>query len=234
MVGRTLLQHAPPITFGFKAAGWLEGLLDASAALDRFLPTAQLGGPVGTTAAYGARGPDVVEQFAQRLGLAPPTIAWHTARQRVADLGASLAILAATAAKVTTDVALLMQPEVGEAAEPAAPGRGRSSSVPGKRNPVLATEARAAAQAAGPLVAVLVAAVVAEHERPAGAWQAEWSALNDLVRVAGGATDRVRAVLSDIEVHTDAMAARVTEPAPIAEAGVWIDRVLARHQRDRR
>ncbi len=232
MIGRTLLQHAPPITFGFKAAGWLVGLLDAAAGLRRFVPAVQLGGPVGTTPAYGDRAVDVVERFADRLDLAVPTMAWHTARQRVAELGSSLAIVAATAAKVTGDVALLMQPEVAEAAEPAAAGRGRSSSIPGKRNPVLAAEARAAAATAGPLASVLISAVVADHERPAGAWQAEWGALTDLLCLGGGAIDRCRTVLEGLEIDEQAMAARAGDADP-GPTDVWIDRAVARHDQER-
>lgn len=230
MVGRTLLQHAPPITFGLKAALWLNGILDARRIMGRVVPASQLGGPVGTLASMGAAGPAIATRFAELLELDAPLVPWHTARQRVAELSSALAIVAGTAAKIGGDVALLMQPEVAEVAEPAAPGRGVSSSIPGKRNPILAVEIDAAARRAIALVPVVLGSLVASHERPAGAWHAEWDAITDLLALAGGAASNLRVVLEGLEVDPVAMAARAGATSENAGAtSTWIDRVLARH-----
>jgi 3-carboxy-cis,cis-muconate cycloisomerase len=209
MVGRTLLQPALPITFGLKAAGWLSGVDDAADGLDHALGAlrAQLGGAAGTLASLGDRGPAVVEAFAGHLGLGAPRLPWHTARQRTAGLAGALGVVAGTAAKISGDVALLAQAEVGEAREPAAPGRGGSSTLPQKRNPVGAAAVHAAARRALALVPVLQAGLVAEHERPVGAWQAEWEPLGELLALAGGAAARTAETVTGLEVSTDVMAA---------------------------
>jgi 3-carboxy-cis,cis-muconate cycloisomerase len=211
MAGRTLLQHALPTTFGFKAAGWLIGVLDARELLrdaaDQI--AVQLGGAVGTLAAFGEHGPAVVAAFAARLDLDEPTLAWHTARQRVAHLGAALGIAAGTAAKIALDIELLMQTEVGEVAEPRAEGRGASSTLPHKRNPVGAAAVGAATRRAHALVPVLLGAMVAEHERAVGAWQAEWETLCELLRLAGGAVANVRDTVAGLEVSPIRMAANL-------------------------
>ncbi|MGI8491725.1 MAG: 3-carboxy-cis,cis-muconate cycloisomerase, partial [Acidimicrobiales bacterium] len=211
MVGRTLLQPAAPITFGFKAAGWLQGVLDAR----RHLGTArgelavQLGGAVGTAAALGANGPAVARALARRLELAEPAMAWHTARQRVALLGGALAMAAGTAAKIALDVALLMQFEVGEAAEPGAAARGGSSTLPHKRNPSGAAAVISAARQAHALVAVLYGSLIAEHERAVGGWQAEWEALSELLALSGGGVARTVEIVCELEVRPEAMAANL-------------------------
>ena len=230
MAGRTLLQHAPAITFGFKVASWLNGILDAQVVLKRVVPAAQLGGPVGTLVSMGSVGPEIAARFAALLDLDEPLVPWHTARQRVAELASALAIVAGTAAKVAGDVALLMQPEIAEVAEPAAPGRGASSSIPGKRNPILAVEIDAAARRAIALVPVVLGSLVASHERPAGAWHAEWDAVTDLLALAGGAAANLHVVLDGLEVDPAAMAARAGASSEnVAATATWIDRVLARH-----
>lgn len=211
MPGRTLLQAALPITFGFKAAGWLAATLDARRILgapsERL--AGQLGGAVGTLAALGADGPAVARRFAQITGLPEPLIPWHTARQRVAELGCALAIVAGTAAKITGDIALLAQTEVGEAAEPAPPGRGGSSTLPHKRNPVAAAAVSTAARRCSALVPVLLGALVAEHERALGGWQAEWETLSELLALAGSAAARAGETVAGLEVHVTAMAANL-------------------------
>lgn len=211
MVGRTLLQPALPITFGLKAAGWLSGVDDAADGLEqaRSALAVQLGGAAGTLASLGDHGPGVVERFAARLGLGAPRLPWHTARQRTAALAGSLGVVAGTAAKISGDVGLLAQAEIGEAREPAAPGRGGSSTLPQKRNPVGAAAVDAAARRALALVPVLQAGLVAEHERPVGAWQAEWEPLAELLALAGGATARTAETVTGLEVDTDAMAANL-------------------------
>jgi 3-carboxy-cis,cis-muconate cycloisomerase len=214
MTGRTLLQPALPVPFGLKAAGWLAATLDAHRSLTDLHPrlAVQLGGAAGTLASLGAEGPAVTTALAARLGLTEPLLPWATARQRIAEIAGALAVVAGTAAKVALDVALLMQAEVGEAREPAAPGRGGSSTMPHKRNPILATEALAAARRAHGLAPVLQGALVAEHERAAGAWHAEWTTLSALLRAAGGAAGRSADIVEGLEVDTDRMATNLGDP----------------------
>ncbi len=202
MAGRTLLQQALPITFGLKAAGWLVAAMDVSAQVvqaDSRL-AAQLGGAAGTLASLGADGPAVAAQFSRRLGLAEPMLPWHTSRQRVAEAAAALGQATGTAAKIAMDVALLMQTEVAEVSEPALPGRGSSSTLPHKRNPVGAAAVSAAARRAHGLLPVIYGAMIQEHERAVGGWQAEWQTLTELLQLAGGAVARVRETIEGLEI----------------------------------
>ena len=202
MTGRTLLQPALPITFGFKAAEWLVAVTDCraevAASIHR-LP-AQLGGAVGTLAALGDRGPAVAESFARQLDLPAAVVPWSTDRQRMARYAGALVVASGTAAKIAGDVALLMQPEVGEAAEPAAPGRGGSSTLPQKRNPVGAAAVGAAARRAVGLGSVFWGALAGEHERSVSAWPAEWQSLSELIVLAGGAVARTGETVLGLEV----------------------------------
>ena len=189
-VGRSYGQQAAPVSFGFKVAVWLAGLAEAASGLlgvrDRVL-RASLGGPVGTLAAFGEGGPALADAFAAELGLAAAPIAWHTRRAAIAELGAALAILVGALAKMAADIAHLASTEVGEVAEPHVPGRGGSSAMPHKRNPVACTVILAAHAAAPGHVTILLNAMAAQHERPAGAWHAEWHALPSLFGLASGA-----------------------------------------------
>ncbi|WP_309232280.1 lyase family protein [Micromonospora tarensis] len=166
-VARTLGQQAAPTTFGLRAAGWLTGLAEAR---DRLRQAgggqpAQLGGAVGTLAALGPAGPEVAERFAGLLGLAASPLPWHTRRQPRLDLAAALGGLLAATGKVALDVGLLAQTEIGEVAE-GGTGRGGSSAMPHKRNPVDSVLIAAAARRGPGLVGTLFAAAVQEHERP--------------------------------------------------------------------
>jgi 3-carboxy-cis,cis-muconate cycloisomerase len=213
MAGRTLLQQAVPITFGLKAAGWLVALDEAAARLRAVRDTrlaAQLGGAAGTLAALGDAGPDVLARFARELGLAEPVLPWHTDRTRIAELAGALAGACGVAAKIARDVTLLAQTEVGEVREGGA-DRGGSSAMPHKRNPVAAVSALAAARQAPGLAATLLAAMEQEHERAAGAWQAEWRALSDLLRATGSAAAWLRDVLERLEVDPARMRANIDE-----------------------
>ncbi len=211
MAGRTLLQQAVPVTFGLKAAGWLSGVAGARArlrALREGLP-AQLGGAAGTLAALGDRGPAVLAAFARELGLAEPALPWHGARGPVAELGAALAVAAGAVEKVALDIVLLAQTEVGEVAEAGGEGRGGSSAMPHKRNPVGAVRARAAARTVRGAAGVLLEAMAGEHERAAGAWHSEWTALSDALAYTGGAAWSLREGLSGLEVDTARMRANL-------------------------
>jgi 3-carboxy-cis,cis-muconate cycloisomerase len=208
MAGRTLLQQALPITFGQKAAGWLVAVLDVRAHLAAVVPrlAAQLGGAAGTLASLGDAGPAVLAALAGALGLAEPVLPWPTDRTRVAEVAVALGLVSGAGAKIAWDVALLMQTEVAEVREPASPGRGGSSTLPHKRNPVGAAAVGAAWRHANALVGLLLAGLVQEHERAVGAWQAEWPALGSLLKMAGGIAARVRETVVGLEVSPDAMA----------------------------
>ncbi|HYF59854.1 MAG TPA: lyase family protein [Burkholderiaceae bacterium] len=208
-VGRTLLQPAVPVTFGWKAAGWLSPLVRGRAALRRALDDAaalQLGGAGGTRAALGGRGDAVAAATAARLGLADPAGSWHGARDRVARLGAELALVAGAMAKIGRDVSLLMQAEVAEAFEPDGDGRGGSSAMPHKRNPVGAMLALQAGLRAPGLAATLLAQQAGEHERGLGGWQADWWTLGALFECAGSAAEAIAEVVEGLRVDAAAMA----------------------------
>jgi 3-carboxy-cis,cis-muconate cycloisomerase len=207
MAGRTLLQQAVPITFGLKAAGWMTGLDAAAARLaevrrDRL--AVQLGGAAGTLAAFGGDGPRLLADLAADLGLGEPALPWHTDRTRVAELAAALGEACGAAGKVAGDVVLLAQTEVAEVSE-GDPGAGGSSAMPHKHNPVAAVSTLACADQAPGLVATLLRCMVGEHERAAGAWQAEWRPLSDLLRLTGSAAAWLRHCLEHLEVDAERM-----------------------------
>ncbi len=208
--GRTLLQQALPVTFGLKAAIWLTGIDGAIEGLravrDRELAV-QFGGAVGTLANLGDRGLDVGAAIAERLGLVLPAVPWHTIRLRPARLAAALGATLGVLGKIGRDVVLLAQTEVAEVAEGGGEGRGGSSTMPHKRNPVGAIGLVACAQRAPGLVATVMAAMVQEYERGAGAWQAEWEPLLELLRLTGSAAAIARELLSGLEVDPEKMRA---------------------------
>ncbi len=208
VAGRTLLQQALPTTFGLKAAGWLVAVLDARrrlAAVRAEGLAAELGGAAGTLAALGGDGPAVLRLFAEELGLPEPVLPWHTSRVRIADLGAALDLTAGVLAKIALDVALMAQTEVGEVAEPAAGGRGGSSALPHKRNPIGATLAAACGRQVHALAGVLSGGLAQEHERAIGAWHAEWQALTGALALTGGAAAWMREVVEGLEVDPERM-----------------------------
>jgi 3-carboxy-cis,cis-muconate cycloisomerase len=205
MVGRTLLQHAVPTTFGLKAAGWLVGVAEARAGLGRWRSerlAAQLGGAGGTLAAFGDRGLELRRLFAEELGLPEPPVAWHADRSRIAELGSALAVAAAALAKIAGDVALLAQPEVAEVIDTTAGG---SSTMPQKRNPAGSALAAACARQVHGYSSVLTAPGAQEHERGIGGWQAEWEALSGALAYTGGAADAVLRTLRGLEVDAGRM-----------------------------
>jgi 3-carboxy-cis,cis-muconate cycloisomerase len=205
MAGRTLLQQALPITFGLKAAVWVDSVVSARERLDSLSLAVQLGGAAGTLASLGPEGDRVIGLLAKRLGLEEPTVPWHTQRQRIADLGASLALTAGALEKIALDVVLLSQTEVGEVAEPSGGGRGGSSTLPHKRNPVGSVLAIACARRVRGDAGVLLAAMPQEHERAAGSWQSEWGPLSDALALTGGAAAAMAETLGGLEVRPDRM-----------------------------
>jgi 3-carboxy-cis,cis-muconate cycloisomerase len=206
MAGRTLLQQALPTTFGLKAAGWLVPVLGARRRLREVRDSglaAQLGGAAGTLASLGDSGLAVLREFALELGLPEPPLPWHTDRTRISTIGEALSLLAGVLAKISQDVILMAQTEVGEVAEPAGEGRGGSSTLPHKRNPILSVTAAANARRVQDLARTLGAAMLQEHERAAGAWHSEWEALSDALALAGGAAANVREATEGLEVHPE-------------------------------
>src|SRR5205814_744294 len=203
-------------TFGYKAAGWLVGLAAARGRLrelDGALP-AQLGGAAGTLAALGGAGPEVLRLYAEELGLPEPTLPWHTIRTPIAELAGALAALAGAAAKAAGDLILLAQSEVAEVAEG---DGGVSSTMPHKRNAIASVLAVACERHARASAAVLLESAVAEHERAAGAWHAEWHALTTALEATGGAVAALRRALEGLEVDADRMRANL-DAATLSEA----------------
>jgi 3-carboxy-cis,cis-muconate cycloisomerase len=225
MLARTLLQPAPPVTFGLKSAGWYAGVHRSwqrvSSRFDEAL-CLQFGGASGTLAALGGQGLEVSEALASELGLTLPDGPWHGYRDRLAALLAALSIFTATLGKVALDIALLMQFEVGEAAEPGGDGRGGSSSMPHKRNPTACMLTLAAAKRVPGLLADFVSAMVQEHERAAGGWQAEWPLVHGIVQSAGVALESMVEVLEGLIVDRDRMRSNIesTNGAVFAEKAV--------------
>lgn len=207
-IARTLLQPATPVPFGFKAAVWLDALTRTRAALKRASRESavlQFGGASGVLATLAAAGPRVAEQLARELGLTTTATPWHAVRDQVARLGSEVGIGCGVTAKLAIDIALLMQPEVGEATEPAGAGRGGSSALPHKRNPVGAMFAREAGLRAPGLVANLVADVPGEHERGLGQWQTQFWTLGELFTAAASGADAMLEVVSGLVVDAEAM-----------------------------
>jgi 3-carboxy-cis,cis-muconate cycloisomerase len=221
MLGRTLLQAAVPITFGFKAAGWLWSLHDAYVRLSdvRARLPLQYGGAAGTLAPLGERGVEVARRMAAELGLAEPVLAWHTLRAPVLDLASACGIAAAALGKIARDISLLAQTEVAELSEPSAPGRGGSSSLPHKRNPVGSVATLSCTRRIPGLLATMFAVAEHEHERAAGAWHAEWETLTELLSLLGSAASWMREVLAGLSVDTERMRANfeAARGLPLAE-----------------
>jgi 3-carboxy-cis,cis-muconate cycloisomerase len=239
MAGRTLLQQALPTSFGLRAAGWLVGIGEARARVEivRNVELAvQMGGPVGS------RDPAIAARVAIELGLAEPTLPWDTIRVRVASLAGALGGLAGVLAKVARDVTLLAQDEIGELSEGGARARGGSTAMAHKRNPVAAVSLLACARRVPGLVATILACMEQEHERAAGAWQAEWGTVSELLSLTGSATAWGRDLLEHLEVDQGRMrenlerlaAAGVQEAIEpelhLGAAPELIDRALAAHR----
>jgi 3-carboxy-cis,cis-muconate cycloisomerase len=208
MPGRTLLQQALPTTFGNKAAGWLVSVLEVGTRLRMVQESGlavQLGGAAGTLASLGPAGTQVLGEFARELDLVEPVVPWHTDRVRISDIGGALSLVGGVMGKISQDIILMAQTEVGEVAEPAGEGRGGSSTLPHKRNPILSVTAAANARRVLDLSTTLQAAMVGEHERATGAWHSEWETLSDALALAGGAAAAVREVTEGLEVYPEKM-----------------------------
>jgi 3-carboxy-cis,cis-muconate cycloisomerase len=226
MIGRTLLQQAVPVTFGLVAAGWLTGLEEARAGLDRVRTgrlAVQFGGAAGTLASLGADGPRVAALLAGELGLPLPVLPWHTDRLRIVEVAASCAGAAAVLGKIARDVTLLAQSEVAEVREGDEPGagtrRGGSSAMPHKRNPVAAIAILGCTRQVPGLLATLAAAAEQEHQRAAGAWHSEWEPFSSLLRLTGSAASWGTELLTGLTVDPARMRANLDAAGgfPLAE-----------------
>jgi len=212
MVARTWLQHALPMPFGLKLAEYAAALHRSRG---RFLRlrgdglALQFGGAAGTLAALGDKGLLVAERLSQQLKLPLPDAPWHGHRDRVAEAASVVAIAAGSCGKIARDVSLMMQTEVAEAFEPSGEGRGGSSTMPHKRNPVAAATALAAAIMAPNLAATIFAAQVGDHERSAGPWHAEWPTLPNLLLVTSGALAAIVDIAEGLEVDAARMRANL-------------------------
>jgi 3-carboxy-cis,cis-muconate cycloisomerase len=208
VVGRTWLQHALPIPFGLKLAEYAAALHRSKLRVTRLREgtlALQFGGAAGTLAALGDKGLAVSDALARELGLRLPEAPWHTHRDRVAEAASVFAIIAGSCGKIARDTSLMMQTDVGEAFEPAGEGRGGSSTMPHKRNPVAAASALGAATMAPNLAATIFAAQVQDHERSAGPWHAEWPTLPALMLVTSGALAAIVDLAEGLEVDTARM-----------------------------
>jgi 3-carboxy-cis,cis-muconate cycloisomerase len=214
VVARTWLQHALPMPFGLKLAEYAAALHRSRIRLQRLRGESlalQFGGAAGTLAALGDNGLLVAEKLAAELGLPLPDAPWHTHRDRLAEAASVLAIVAGTCGKIARDVQLMMQTDVAEAFEPSGEGRGGSSTMPHKRNPVAAATALAAATMAPNLAAAIFAAQVQDHERSAGPWHAEWPTLPGLLLVTSGALASIVDIAEGLEVDVERMYANLDE-----------------------
>jgi 3-carboxy-cis,cis-muconate cycloisomerase len=212
MVARTLLQPAVPVPFGWKAAVWLSMVARSHASLraaGRAACVLQFGGAGGTLSAYAEKGDAVAGALAAELRLARAPVTWHSTRDNFARLGAEAAIAAGAAGKIARDVSLMMQPEIGEAAEPTGEDRGGSSAMPHKRNPVGCLAALEAAQRTPGLATTLLAQLTPEHERGIGQWQSQWFTLRDLLCSAASGMAAMAEVLEGLKVDEQAMRANL-------------------------
>lgn len=212
MVGRTKLQHALPITFGFKAAMWLSGLMRHRQRLGELKPRllqVQFAGAVGTHAALGAAGPEICQALADELGLARPLIAWHAVRDTLAEAMTFLGLLSTSLSKIAGDIALMAQTEVGEALEPGGPGQGASSTMPHKRNPITCERILSSGLALRRLVGAFLDASIHDHERATGPWQAEWLLLPEAFLLISGSLNACLTLCSGLKLQPDAMRANL-------------------------
>jgi len=203
MLGRTLMQAAPPVTFGLKVAGWLGAVSRSRKRLESAFDDAlvlQFGGASGTLASLADKGTVVARALAEELVLRCPEAPWHTHRDRLADLVCCCGVLTGSLGKIARDISLLMQSEVAEVSEPGGEGRGGSSTMPHKRNPIACALTLAAAERVPVLVASFLSAMVQEHERAVGGWQSEWPTVASIVQSTGSAASSLAEVAVGLSV----------------------------------
>ncbi|HXQ27514.1 MAG TPA: 3-carboxy-cis,cis-muconate cycloisomerase [Candidatus Acidoferrales bacterium] len=225
MLGRSLMQAAPPVTFGLKAAGWFAAIRRSRARLDAAFAESlvlQFGGSTGTLAALGTDGLAVGRAMAGELGLGFPDAPWHAHRDRLGALVAACGVLTGSLGKMARDISLLMQSEVAEAAEPGGEGRGGSSTMPHKRNPVASSLALAAANRVPGLVAAFLSGMVQEHERGVGGWQAEWPTVSAVIQATGLAAASMAEAAGGLDVNK----ARMREDIDATRGAIFAERAM--------
>ena len=208
MAARTWMQQALPTTFGFQVAGWLDGAARARTRLREAEQRAivlQFGGAVGTLAALGTKGQEVARDLSAELRLPLPNIPWHAQRDRMAEVATALGICVGTLGKIARDISLHSQTEVAEVFEPAGQGRGGSSTMPHKRNPLTCAAVLAASLRIPGLVSTILTAMTQEHERGLGGWHAEWETLPEIVSLTAGALHRLAETVPELEIDTTKM-----------------------------
>ena len=208
IAGRTHLQHAVPTTFGLKCAVWAAPLVTHVERLDQAAPrilVVQFGGAAGTLAALGADGPAVVEALAHELTLGVPDLPWHAQRDRFAETAALLGLICGSLSKFALDVSLMMQTEVGEVSEPHEEGRGGSSTMPQKRNPIASEYILGATRAVHALVPVMLGSMIADHERATGPWQSESLAVPQCVALTAGALAHALSIAQGMTIDAERM-----------------------------
>jgi 3-carboxy-cis,cis-muconate cycloisomerase len=223
MAGRTWLQHATPVTLGMKIAGWLGAVTRSRQRLLELKPrllVLQFGGASGTLAALGEQAMPIAEALAADLQLTLPEQPWHTQRDRLVEFGAVLGLIAGSLGKLGRDISLMMQTEAGEVFEPSAPGKGGSSTMPHKRNPVGAAVLIGAATRVPGLLSTLFSAMPQEHERSLGLWHAEWETLPEICCLVSGSLQQALLVADGLEVDADRMTRNLdlTQGLVLAEA----------------
>jgi len=223
LAGRTWLQHATPVTLGMKIAGWLGAVTRSRQRLQELKPrllVLQFGGASGTLAALGEQALPIAKALAEELQLTLPEQPWHTQRDRIVEFGAVLGLIAGSLGKFGRDISLLMQTEAAEVFEPAAPGKGGSSTMPHKRNPVGAAVLIGAATRVPGLVSTLFSAMPQEHERSLGLWHAEWETLPEICCLVSGSLQQARLLADGLEVDAARLARNLelTQGLVLAEA----------------
>jgi 3-carboxy-cis,cis-muconate cycloisomerase len=224
VVGRTWMQQALPTTFGCKVAGWLDAVGRHRARLretEQRVTVLQFGGAVGTLAALGARGPEVAKILAEELRLALPEMPWHSNRDRMAEVATTLGLGVGTLGKIARDIALYAQTEIGEVFEPGGEGRGGSSTMPHKRNPVMCAVVLSTATRVPGLVSTMLSAMVQEEERGLGGWHAEWETLPEIVRLAAGAAHAMAETVPGLEID----AARMRQNLEVTQGLIYAEAV---------
>jgi 3-carboxy-cis,cis-muconate cycloisomerase len=226
LAARTHGQQALPLSFGMKVAGWLAPLLRHAERLDEISPrlfVVQFGGAAGTLAALSDRGIAVMEALADELGLRAPAMPWHAQRDNLAELAGWLSLVTGTLGKMAQDVILLAQTEVGEVSESAEEGRGGSSTMPQKSNPITSELILAAARTNAALLSALHQAQIQEHERATHGWQVEWLTLPQMVLLTGGALKHALYLARNLQVDADQMGANIrrADDVVLAEAAVF-------------
>ena len=224
LAGRTWLQHATPVTLGMKIAGWLGAVTRSRQRLLELKPrllVLQFGGASGTLAALGEQAMPIAQALSEELQLTLPDQPWHTQRDRVVEFGAVLGLIAGSLGKMGRDISLLMQTEAGEVFEPSAPGKGGSSTMPHKRNPVGAAVLIGAATRVPGLLSTLFSAMPQEHERSLGLWHAEWETLPEICCLVSGSLQQALLIAQGLEVD----AARMTRNLDLTQGLVLAEAV---------